>query len=371
MKAKLKFNESVIFATLVFVVMMAMFIILPSVSYAETGTLGKESPEIYCIYQQNGEKVDGNELTAGTYDVSFVLTGMKSLSVIEVTATYDAEQVTVASTPSALISDNSSAGFDSMGYILSNGNIVFGFVSTDEACSDVNQDEQIIATVEMTFASDCDAEQYITVSENPNLTFALADYGDGYDNSYALVDSYADYNGSLYLMTCDVTPGAGNTVTGSLVVMTDSKGSTTGVPVYGEYTVSVYSDEERTNLVTSVTSKETVDEDNNKINSFSIENLKSGTYYVTISSKYAISRNGTIVVGNSDIKAEAIPLIACNFNEDAGITVADAVAIYSNAAGDQNPYCNLNGDSGVTVADAAIVYACAIGDPSYADFIIE
>lgn len=373
MKAKEKFAGNILLAILVFIALMILFISLPIVSYAETGTLGKESPEIYCTYEKDGVEVDGNELTAGTYDVSFVMSGMKSLSVLEVTAAYNQEQVTIEPADPVLISDEDAA-FDSMGYILSDGNIVFGFVSTDDACSAVNQEEQVIATVSMTFASDCDAEEYITVSENPNLTFALADYGDGYDDSYALVDSYDGYSGNLYLMDCDVTPGTGYSVNGKLVVMTDSMGSTNGVAVYGDYTINVYSDADRTVLVDTVTSVESVNENNERVNTFNIENLKSNTtYYITITSQYAIARNGVIHIGNADITENTtIPIIACNFNGDLGISSADAVPVYSNAAAEeQNPYYNLNGDLGVTAADAIIVYSCAADSPSYEDFVIE
>lgn len=373
MKAKQKFNSNFLFGILVFVAAMILFISLPIVSYAETGTLGTESPEIYCTYEQNGVEVDGNELTAGTYNVSFVMSGMKSLSVIEITATYDQEQVTVESAaPTDLISDND-ATFDSMGYILSDGNIVLGFVSTDDACSAINQEEQVLATVQMTFASDCDAEDYITVSENPNLTFALADYGDGYDDAYAQVKSYDGYEGNLHLMEVDVTPGSGYNVSGNLVVMTDVNGSTNGVAVYGEYTIDVYSDADRTvKVCDSVKSEQSVNENNERVNTFNIPNLKANTtYYITISSQYAISRNCVINVGDADITSKVVPIIACDFNGDAGINSIDALTVYGNASGEQSPYCDLNGDGGVNSVDALVVYACAAGSPSEEDFVIE
>ena len=261
---------------------------------------------------------------------------------------------------------------DSMGYILEDGNIVFGFVSTNEDCSPVNEYEQIIATVKMTFASDCDAEDYITISDNPNLTFAQADYGDGYDDSYAPVESYQDYTGNLYLMTCDVTPELGHSVKGNIVVMTNPFGASNGVAVNGEYQIDIYSDAKRTNLVTSVTSTQSENEQGQKINSYVIEGLTPRTYYATISSEFAVERTDvTIIVSDADISAVPIPIIACDYNKDKNVTAADAITVYQSAANAGNLYCDLNGDNVVTAADATIVYASASAALSYSPITIE
>ncbi len=368
MNSKIKNDKSILIGILVFVSTMLVFISIPLVSYAQTGTLGGESPEIYCTYAQDGVAVDGNKLTAGTYDVNFMLSDMSAVSVFEVTATYDTEQVSIESTPTALISDDTDSGFESMGYILSDGNIVFGFVSTNEDCSPINVKKQVIATVKMTFASDCDAGDYITVSQNPNLTFAQADYGDGYDDEYSLTDSFDGYNGTLYPMTCDVTPIFGFDVSGELVIMTDSNGSTNNLPVYGEYTVDVYADSDRSDLVTSVTS--VYDSAENK-NAFNIENLIDGTYYATISSEYSIPRNITIIVSRNDISAGMIPMICCEYNKDGGVTSEDAKLVFSAAAtGNLVKYFDLNGDGGVTSEDAKTVFKFALSS-KYDDLIIK
>lgn len=369
MNSKAKYDSSILIGTLVFISAVLIFFSIPFVSYAQTGTLGQESPEIYCTYEQDGVAVDGNNLTAGTYDVNFVLSGMNNLSVFEVTAMYDTEQVTVESAPSGLISDD--AGMDSMGYILEDGNIVFGFVSTNEDCSRVNEYEQIIATVKMTFASDCDAEDYITISDNPNLTFAQADYGDGYDDSYALVESYQDYTGNLYLMTCDVTPEPGHSVKGNIVVMTNPSGLTNGVAVYGNYKIDVYSDKDKSNLVTSVFSEQTLNENEEIINEFKIDGLKDGTYYAAISSQYAISRDVIINVNGSDIVSQPISIVACDYNTDGLVSVVDAGVVYAQASNGQVPYYDLNGDGLISVVDSGIVYACAAGTLNYDELIIE
>ena len=377
MKAKAKMNSSALMGILVFIAVMLIFISIPFVSYAQTGTLGTASPEVYCTYEKDGVQFDGDNLPAGTYDVSFVLSGMAEVSVLQVTAAYDTTQVTVADAPSALLSDGEASQFDSMGYKLSDGNIVFGFISTNEDSSAVNQDDNIIATVSMTFAADCDpdADNLIIVSENPNHTFAQADYGDGYKDEYAIVDdgvsSVEGYDGRLYSMKCDVTPGLGHSVTADLVIMTDKNGSTKGTPVYGEYKVDVY--DAAGNILTDkcTASSLTVNANNETVNRFILDNLTDGVYTLKISSQYAITRDDiTVKVNGSDITYGQIPIIACNFNGDKGIAPNDASFVYANIISEDNEAFNLNGDKGVAPNDTSIVYAC-IGTPTYKEIVIQ
>lgn len=335
------------------------FICLPQITSAATGTLGSEEPYVYFTYEnaEDGVQADGNQLSAGTYNVSVHLSGMLNSSVFQVSATYDTEKATVVPTPVSLLSDTVT-DMESMGYVLGDGDIVFGFVSTNDAFSSLG-DDVVIAEFTMTFAQDCDAETVITVSKSPDYTFAQADYGDGYDDEYSLtLDSEKDvnYTGTLYIMTCDVTPAFGYDVSASLVVMTNSNGETNNVPVYGTYTIDVYRDSDRTDLLVSVKS---VKSENS--NSFVIEGLTNGTYYATISGTYTITRKDiTIVVSNSDIAGPAIPLMVCDYNGDDFVTGADALIIYQDSAlFDHNMNFDLNGDNFITGADALIVYSCA------------
>lgn len=360
---KSKKAMSVLLGAVTLFVMLLLFVCLPSTVSAAAGTLGTESPEIYCTYTNaEGTEVDGNVLEPGTYNVSFKLKDMANASVIQVTAAYG-EGVTLADKPISLLSDTVT-DITSEGYVISNGSIVFGFVSNNDGTSIIKTGEEdvILAIFTVTFAEACDAADVITVSTNPNNTFALADYADGYNDEYALDTEFAGYNGVLYPMTCDVTPtlSVGYSVSGSIVVMTNSSGDTAGTAVSGEYTLDVYSDVDRTQLVTSVTTVESVDENNKKTNSFVIDSLEAGTYYATLSGQYAISRNDiTIIVSDSDIVAPAIPTIVCDYNKDAKITGIDAITVYSDATGAQSAYCDLNGDGKVTGIDAITVYSCA------------
>ena len=180
-----KKRVGVIFGTLAFLVFVALVVCLPRTSYA--AALGTESPNVYCTYtDSNGKQYDGDKLPAGTYDVSFYLEG-----------------VTEKSEPKALLSDEV-AGVSSMGTVTNDSNLVFGFASDADTCSSVTKDGTLLATFSVAFAKDCDAADVISVSTDPNKTFVLANYNDGFDDEYALVTKSADYPGSLYLMTCDV-----------------------------------------------------------------------------------------------------------------------------------------------------------------------
>lgn len=345
-----------------------IFISLPSIVNAQTSSLGSEEPYIYFVYEKNGEQVDGNNLEAGEYNVSVFVSDYTNSSVLEVTANYDTEKVSVAPEPVMLLSDNA-ADVESMGYLLENGKMVFGFVSTNEENTAFTDSDVLIAELKITFAEACDAADYITVSDNPNFTFAQVNYTDGYNDEYSLAlnSDYSDYNGILYLMTCDVTPGFGHSVRGSLVVMTNNRGATNGIPVVGEYTVSVYADQEKTKLI-----KEVKSSNNETENYFVIDQLSDGTYYASITSTYAIERDDVIIkVNGSDILANPIPIIACDFNRDKKVNTLDASPIYSiSVMNADNAYYNLDGNSTINVLDAAVVYTC-IGNPAYDSITIE
>lgn len=367
MKTNIKrHNMNIAFGFIVFCTMMLLFIILPATVFAETGTLSPDTPPyVYCTYEQDGVAVDGNKLADGTYDVKIHLSGMKNSSVFQLTAAYDSAVVEVASTPSYLISDDNS-GFDSMGSVLSDGNIIFGFVSTNEDCSALG-DDVVIAAVPMTFTNNSDvkdyvdAADYITVSANPNYTFAQADYGDGYSDAYAPEsDAYPDYSGTLYPMTCDVTPDMNRTVSGDIVTVTSYTGATADKAAYGDYTIDVY-DETGTTLVDTFQS--TYD-GVNFTNTFELT-LPDGTYKAKVSYQYALTREDiTIIVNGNNIEGAVIPMVACDFNSDGSIAMQDiriAALGALNSAGYE--YCDQNADGAIASQDVRIVELCSLSTP--------
>jgi hypothetical protein len=351
-------------------ILMAMLIFLPSTVFGATGTLGTEEPYIYCTYtDSSGSEVNGDALTAGTYQMDVVLSDVSSASVVQVTATYTSD-VTVDENPVALL-DSSVTDMKSMGCIIGDGNLVFGFVSENDDCSAIDGDV-VIASLAVTFANDCDAEDVISVSDNPNLTFILADYGDGYDDTYAIDTAYEGYNGTMYPMSCDVSPSAGHTVSGEIVIM-NSKDSLTssGVPAYGTFSIDLYTDSARSNRYGATFESVYQSLGDGAKNVFELENLIPGTYYATITSEYSIARDITIIVSDSDITDVQIPMIVCDFDKDNYITADDAKFTYVAAGvGTLKEYCDLDGDGYATSDDAKVVYSLSAGS-SYSSLTIS
>lgn len=345
-----------VIGTLTFLVLIALFVCLPNTSYG--ATVGSEKPNIYCTYtDSDGKQYDGDKLPAGTYDVNFYLEGVSELSVVQVTAKYGAD-ATVDTAAKSLLSENI-AGISSMGTITQNSNLVFGFVSDSDSCSAINSDGTLLATFSVAFANKCDASDVISVSTSPNETFVLTDYNDGLKDEYALVKQADDYDGSLYLMTCDVSPSFGHSVTGSFVVMTGDNQN--DKPAYGEYTVNVYSDSARTELVGTTTSSL-----KDGVNSFSINSLNDGTYYLSISSEYSITRNDIkLIVNGLDISNAVIPMVSCDLNSDGYVTSADTAEIYKSIVTSYKAEYDINGDGYVTSADTSVIYSLIVNNRYY------
>lgn len=344
------------------VMLIAMLAFLAPNLTAFAAELGKETPEIYCTYFKDNEEVDGNKLTAGTYDVSFNVKGVESFSTLEITATYDSS-VTIDRASLSLISDNQ-VDVTSMGSVIDNtsGDLVLGFVSDNANNSSINADGQVVATMSVTFANDCDAEKVITPSANPHHTFVQVDYADSYTDEYSLTsnEDAADYNGVLHPMTCDITPSKGHSVSGSLVIMKDTRGNTDGKVPYGAYTVNVY-DTPDMETAEPIKTIDTVYTENS--NSFVIDTLPAGTYYASISSDYALPRKDIVItMGNEDITGVTIPVISCDFFHDGDITISDVGEVYSNLSKTLPEY-DLNCDGDITVTDVGIVYSCVGGRP--------
>lgn len=359
-------NDKLVMLLGISVLFVSLLIILSFPSIARAATLGSEVPELYFeYYDTDGKVVDGNHLSAGTYNVNIMLSGVENISTVEVTATYDSSVVVEQPIPDQLLSDTVT-NMKSMGYLLDNGNMVFGFVSTEDGSTSLGGDV-LLASFAATFTTQCDAADVISVSDNPNYTFVQADYNDGYENEYAIDTNYADYNGSLYSMFADVSPAksAGYTVTGELVVATNNRGETNNKPVYGECTISIFSDENKTDLIQQVKSVK-----QNTTNSFVITSLECNhTYYARISSEFAIPRDFTINISNTNLDVGKVSIIVCDFNTDGGVTAADALHVYANSGKSDFSY-DLNGDGGITAADALVVYSCT-GKASYDNITIE
>ena len=304
-----------VIGTLTFLVLIALFVCLPNTSYG--ATIGSEKPNIYCTYtDSDGKQYDGDKLPAGTYDVNFYLEGVSELSVVQVTAKYSAD-ATVDTAAKSLLSNNI-AGISSMGTITQNSNLVFGFVSDSDSCSAINSDGTLLATFSVAFANKCDASNVISVSTSPNETFVLTDYNDGLKDEYALVKQADDYDGSLYLMTCDVSPkGPGCDITGKITIATSLDGSE-GKTGIGGINLTVKTADDST-VATAVT-------DSN--GDYTLADIPAGEYKMLISGETTIDRTVTLVVSESkDVSSVSIAI--CDYNHDGFVNATDKLVFFT------------------------------------------
>lgn len=335
-----KKNTSFI-AVFAFVFTLAITMMLAfSVSAFAADDAAAETPEIFCeYYDEQGNQVDGNSLVAGTYDVSFIISGISEASALEITSTYDTDVITVNG-----INDSISS-MTSMGSVTADGNLVVGFVSDGDSVA-INEDAQFIASVKMTFAEDCDAEDYLTVSENPNLTFVVTNSADNnYDDEYALVASYPDYTGALSLMTCDVTPSMGGyTVEGQIMISGDLIGTTSGITING-ITVDVI--DGNNNIIASDTTKGN--------GNYKLTGIPAGQYIMSIHGDTTIDRQVALIVAE-DKTVDSVGVVVCDYNHDTivdGVDLASFLVYFS--GDDNNIYTDFNADQTTDGTDLAVL----------------
>lgn len=332
--------------TLTFLVLIALFVCLPNTSYG--ATIGSEKPNIYCNYtDSDGKQYDGDKLPAGTYDVNFYLEGVSELSVVQVTAKYSAD-ATVDTAAKSLLSDKVT-GISSMGTITQNSNLVFGFVSDSDSCSAINSDATLLATFSVAFANKCDASNVISVSTSPNETFVLTDYNDGLKDEYALVKQADDYDGSLYLMTCDVSPkGPGCDITGKIAIATSLDGSQYNKGI-GNINLTVKA-ADGSAVATAVT-------DSN--GDYTLADIPVGEYTMLISGETTIDRKVTLIVSESKT-VDTVAVCICDYNHDSDVDSLDTLDFLT-AFNNYNVTCDFNGD-GIVDAIDTLTYLTFFGN---------
>lgn len=188
----------------------------------------------------------------------------------------------------------------------------------------------------------------VTAAEGYTYQHMLVNGNKEFRNPYT-IDLKSGMDAITIVPVVEADKPTGFNVSASLVIAKNSKGATDNKGVNGDYTVTI---KDGDTVVATNTFALTKD-----ANTFSFENIPSGTYTMEISSQYAFTRNNiTLVVADADVAGGAIPIIACNFNGDTSITVADAGYVYQGKLG---AVCDLNGDGQITVADAGIIYGCS------------
>lgn len=335
---------------------LAIFVCLPQTVSAAPGTLGTESPEYYCTYQDaDGNSVDGNNLSAGTYKVTFNIKGMASASVLQVTASYN-NTVTVDTSTVTQVSDTDT-NFSTMGYVAADGNIVFGYVSNSSDASLLNAQGTELFSLNMAFSQQCDAADVITISSNPNHTFALADYSEGYNDEYALVDTYEGYPGSLYLMSADVSPSMGYDITGQVKIATDLTGTETTVGIIG---INVSVTKDGVEIASAVTDEN---------GTYTLTAIPAGEYKMTISGESTVDREVTLVVSSAKT-VDAVGVVICDYNRDVIFNSNDTM-VFAKAIVEYNVYSDFNGDKIVNSNDV-FYFAKFLGKAvTYADVTLQ
>lgn len=326
----------------------------PISSFAAPGTLGSEKPHLYCSFanSEDGGEADGNNLTAGTYDVSFFLSGMQSFALLDIMGIYDTSVMTVNSY-SELLSDAEGSQFKSPGVFMENGNFDLVLTSTNDDCSAVNSDGQLLIKINVTIssASAVDFADVLTLNTHPQETFIEADFTDYPDYSapdhdcYALVTEAGDYKGTLYPMTADLSPSSGYTVSGTVLALANIDGS--------------LADESYSVRECDVIINGEVVATTNDNGEFVIKNLPSGEYIITLSYIYGYDRDIPVSVENSDINIGKVAMLVCNFNKDTLMNYQD-YSIYKNSSGrgsgseQYNKYCDFNHDGLVNFTDYSL-----------------
>lgn len=322
-------------AVMAAVLLMALFGFEMNAMAAE-GT--DENVEIYCTYTDaQGNEVCGDTLEAGTYNVGFYTKNVDKISVIQITATYNTDVVSIGGIT------NSIDSMTSMGTVNNNGNFVIGYVSDGDYVA-VDSAAQHIATATVTFNQSCDAQDYITVSDNPNLTFIVADSANNnYGDEYALVDTFDGYNqGTLTKMTCDVSPaasGAGYDISGRIMIANTTEGAASDYGIVG-ITVDVLDTDG------SVVKSAVTDDNGN----YALLGVPAGEYKMLVHGSTTIDREVTLVA-DAEKTVQNLGIVICDYDRDKNVNSFDLSAFLGYYSGEYYVYADFDSDAKVNSFD--------------------
>lgn len=363
-------KKSMLFSTAVFFVLIFSLFSFPYTAFAETGTLGTESPYLYAEYfTENGEKADGNALSSGNYKMQLVLKGMQAVSEMEFTASYGSE-ITFGEYSTIADVDSSVNTLCK----IENGSLILCFVSLNEDCTKINPNGTVLFSADIAVKTEdsVDMELAVPVFADSDYFFIEADYGDIVKSapSYAYdcygLSSDNSHSGTVYAMECDLSPLLNNKAyivsayIGALAQPTDS---------FGTYPV--------TGAIVTVGEKSAVTDINGQ---FVIDGLESGTYEATVTYKYGFTRTFTIVVSDSDVVSDImVGIVGCDLSGDGMITTSD-YSLYSKKVGATSGSSNyelgydFNRDTLITSADYAIYskfVGCTSSNMIYYETVIK
>lgn len=315
-------------------VLIISMLALPMNASAEGGTLGKETPKLTCVFTDaKGKAANGNMLKAGTYKVDIVLSGMKAVSIIELTATYKEpiSSVTYLSCYGTNHEDMNESGHKVDSTTVS----VMQVAEGDDTCA-IDTNGTVMVSLSVTVTSSCDFAEVFEFSPDPQLCFVQASYLDGKEKGYVLQPSLAD---GMYKLQADASPEFIITefdVTGSVTIARDYQGAASSAPVKG-ITVSIEGKPEKT-VVTDADGAYTLTE------------LSEGEYTLVFSGANTIDRKVKLVVSRDKAddygqrNVAEIGICVLDYNQDGKINSTD-IARYSMQKID------LNGDGQIDKED--------------------
>lgn len=326
MKHKMKSFLTTPFVCLILIISMFAF---PVSANAEAGTLGTETPDISCVFYSKknlNKPVDGNRLSAGSYKVDIVLSGMKAVSVVELTATYDQSIITSLDITSTYADSHS--GMKEGGRKFENGKVSVFQVSESDDASAIDTNGTVMVSLSVTVASSCDFADVFAFSTDPSYCFIEASYKDGYDDCYVL-DITKETSYKTYLMTANASPDFTVTefdITGILTVANDITGSSSTTPVSGVDAIL----KKDNNVIMTVKTQDD--------GSFVFSEITEGEYTVTFTGDSTIDRtiNVTVSLNKAEydqIIVDNVGICVVDYNKDGRIDATD-VALFSRAKPD-------------------------------------
>jgi hypothetical protein len=348
-----------LFAALLTVILISA-IFVPIQAFAQSDTLGSEKPSLVATFTDSNQKVvDGNSLDVGVYTVSIKLSGMKAVSVFELTADYTDD---IAITDISTIADKDSSF--SVGAIVNENNSFVVILASENDDTSAIADGEAMITFTVTVNTAGDFADYFVVSSDIGLTFIEADYDDGIEPAYVLVGN-EETEQSFPNITADMSPVLGKdtySVTGKITIATNLDGTqgdsgivgiTASVDVNGE-TVSAVSDEN---------------------GYYTLTGLPEGTYDMVFSGPTTIDRNVTLVVADdkavdSTITVSAVPICVCDYVKSGSINIYDKGVFLKVLNGEDyeySVYCDLVVSDTINVYDKGVFFKFLNSDVEYKD----
>lgn len=334
-------------AALLFMFAFLICSFVPYLVEAKTGTLGTEKPKITAVFKDtDGNVVDGNDLTAGSYNVDIVLSGMAAIHGFQMTANYT-DDITVNSYTTLADTEPLISGD-----VYKNEDYDFIVIlSTDETDCYAIAKKQIMLTLNITVNTPGDFADYFVISTDPECTLINVDKGDGIEPCYVFEGNEATDTAFPYI-TADMSPDLTVVddkfdVAGQIVIATDLTGTDYTGGVAG-ITVAVDGTD-----ISAVT---------DSVGNYVLSNVPVGTHTVTISGETTVDRQVTLIVSaekavNDIINVDLVPVVICDYNHDTDFDSNDISAFAAGLSDANNIYCDITADGQYDSNDiSAFVY---------------